>query len=139
MTTESTADMSAPPAIPRVPVSWGELIDKITILEIRRRKLDGAAKANVAKELTLLRDVARPVCNDCEVKELASRLKTVNETLWEIEDRIRGKEAAGVFDSEFVELARSVYRTNDARGEIKRQINMRLGSVLVEEKRYQPY
>jgi hypothetical protein len=138
MTTESAAEMSAP-AIPLVPVSWGELIDKITILEIRRKRLNGAAKANVAKELALLRNVARPVWNDREIKELAGRLKTVNAALWEIEDCIRGKEAAGAFDAKFVELARSVYRTNDARAEIKRQINMRLGSALVEEKRYRPY
>ena len=131
--------MTAPPAMPLVPVSWGELIDKITILEIKHKRLSGEAKANAAKELALLQDVARPIWNDSEIRELAGRLHTVNEALWEIEDRIRGKEAAGVFDTEFVELARSVYRTNDARAQIKRQINMLLGSALIEEKRYRPY
>ena len=130
--------MTAPPAMPLVPVSWGELIDKITILEIKRKRLDGAARANTATELALLQDAARPVWSDA-LRELSDRLKTINEALWEIEDRIRGKEAAGAFDAEFVELARSVYRTNDARAEIKRQINLHLGSALVEEKRYRPY
>ncbi len=125
--------------IPHVPISWGELIDKITILEIKVERLTAeAARANAARELALLQVIAEPVM-DGPVRAIAARLKAVNETLWDIEDRIRDKERAGVFDAAFIELARAVYRTNDARGALKRELNLALGSALVEEKSYKPY
>ena len=120
-----------------VPVSWGELIDKITILEIKRGKMQGPALAHVERELSLLTAIAAPV--QTEIQALAGRLRTLNEALWEIEDRIRGKEDAKSFDDEFIELARAVYRTNDQRGGVKRQINLQLKSELMEEKSYRAY
>lgn len=127
-------------AIPFAPVSWGEVIDKITILEIKLARLgDEAARANVAKELDLLRAIAAPALVRAELVTLAARLKTLNESLWDIEDRIRDHERVGNFDSAFIALARSVYRTNDDRGRLKREINQALGSGLVEEKGYRPY
>jgi len=126
---------------PHVPVSWGELIDKLTILDIKREKLTGEqALANVGRELAALSAIAGPVLTDDETaRALMARLKAVNETLWEIEDRIRGKEAAGAFDAEFVELARTVYKRNDERAAIKKELNAQLGSGLAEEKSYRPY
>jgi len=126
---------------PVVPVSWGELIDKITILEIKSRKLKAeAALANVRKELASLTEiVARDVQRRGEAAELKDRLTKVNEELWTIEDRIREKEAAKAFDAEFIALARSVYLRNDERSHIKREINLRLSSNLVEEKSYSAY
>jgi len=132
--------MIAPKTIPEVPVSWGELIDKITILEIKVTRLSTEqACVNAAKELTLLREIAGPVLADPETAALAGKLKTLNEALWEIEDRIRDHERAGNFDSDFVALARSVYKHNDARGRMKREINLALGSGLIEEKSYPSY
>jgi hypothetical protein len=126
------------PSIPHVPTSWGEVLDKITILEIKVKRLgDEAARANAATELGLLREIAEPVLG--ETAALVARLKALNETLWDIEDRIRDHERAGTFDAAFVELARSVYRRNDERGAVKRQINLALGSGLIEEKSYKPY
>jgi len=126
---------------PHVPISWGELLDKISILEIKSERLTAeAALANASKELGLLRAIAEPVlAGDARAKDLASRLKTLNETLWDIEDRIRAKEAAAQFDPEFIELARMIYRRNDERGALKREINLRLASELVEEKSYTRY
>jgi len=132
--------MIAPKTIPEVPVSWGELIDKITILEIKVTRLPTEqACVNAAKELTLLREIAGPVLADPETAALAGKLKTLNEALWEIEDRIRDHERSGNFDSDFVALARSVYKHNDARGRMKREINLALGSGLIEEKSYPSY
>jgi hypothetical protein len=126
--------------IPRVPTSWGELLDKITILEIKAARLpDAAARANAGKELAMLREIAAPVLAHPETVSLAARLKTLNEALWDIEDRIREHERAGDFGENFIALARSVYKTNDQRGAVKRQINLALGSALIEEKSYQPY
>ena len=126
---------------PHVPSSWGELIDKITILEIKVERLPGAeGRANAGKELLLLREIAGPVLmEDPAIQMLATRLKGVNEALWEIEDRIRDKERAGAFDASFIALARSVYRRNDERGVVKREINLTLASELIEEKSYRPY
>ena len=132
--------MSPPKTIPEVPVSWGELIDKITILEIKVTRLPTKqACVNAEKELTLLREIAGPVLADPETAALAGKLKTLNEALWEIEDRIRDHERSGNFDSDFVALARSVYKHNDARGRMKREINLALGSGLIEEKSYPSY
>jgi hypothetical protein len=134
--------MSEFPATPQAPVSWGELIDKITILEIKAERLSTVeARANAAKELALLRGIAGPVLDEAhpEIAILAAQLKTVNETLWDIEDRIRDHERASLFDQAFIDLARSVYQRNDERGRVKREINLALGSGLVEEKSYRPY
>ena len=126
--------------IPKVPTSWGELIDKITILEIKVERLTSEqAKANAAKELGLLREIAGPVLAGSETQALVARLKALNETLWEIEDRIRDHERSGNFDAAFIELARAVYHRNDERGAVKRELNLALGSGLIEEKSYKPY
>ena len=94
---------------PLVPVSWGELIDKITILEIKSENLTRAdALKNVRHELSLLQALAEPALTSEEIVTLKSRLRTVNETLWQVEDRIREKEAAHAFDADFIALARSV-------------------------------
>jgi hypothetical protein len=124
-----------------VPVSYGELIDKVTILEIKAARIRDAAKlANVRDELDLLNSTwsADPV-GRIDIADARARLKAVNEALWDIEDRIRVKERAQAFDGEFVELARAVYVRNDERAAIKREINLKLGSRLVEEKSYQDY
>jgi tetratricopeptide (TPR) repeat protein len=123
---------------PRIPVSWGELIDKITILEIKSERIDEKdARANVQKELAILRAAAEPVLvAGGETATLKRELRSLNEKLWQTEDSLREKEAKGVFDAEFVELARSVYRHNDERAALKRRINLELGSELREEKIY---
>jgi hypothetical protein len=123
---------------PLVPLSWGEVLDKITILEIKEARIaDAAKRANVVAELTALRAIAAPVSKEAAL--LVSQLRTINESLWEIEDRIRDKEAAALFDAEFIALARSVYHTNDERAAVKKRINLALKSELVEEKSYKPY
>ena len=125
----------------QVPVSYGELIDKITILEIKSRQIGDAAKlANVRTELDLLNATwgAHPASH-ADISDERARLLAVNEALWDIEDRIRLKEKAQAFDAEFVELARAVYFRNDERAAVKREINLKLGSQLVEEKSYQNY
>jgi len=124
-----------------IPVSWGELIDKITILEIKSKRLRAErALANVRAELTLLNAIAaRGALGRPEVAALKDRLTAVNEDLWTIEDRIREKESAKAFDAEFIELARSVYLRNDERSRLKREINICLSSTLVEEKSYSAY
>jgi hypothetical protein len=123
--------------IPRVPVSWGELLDKITILEIKRARIaDPAAVANVAREHELLAQIGDDALRQGELAPLLTQLKAVNEDLWEIEDAIRGEEAARRFGARFVRLARSVYQKNDERAALKRAINQRMGSALVEEKSY---
>ena len=120
------------------PVSPGEFLDKITILEIKLARIPDAGKrANVSRELELLRtEWARSRFAGVDVQAQVAALREVNEALWEIEDRIREKEKAQAFDEEFVELARAVYRTNDRRAAIKREINVALASDLDEEKSY---
>lgn len=121
--------------LPHVPVSWGELLDKITILELKRDRItDEAARANVARELALLDAIAAPV--RARVGDLIDEIASVNAALWEIEDAIREEDAAGRFGAEFVRLARAVYTRNDQRAAVKRRINAALGSALVEEKSY---
>ena len=124
-----------------VPISPGELLDKITILRIKTaRILDAAKLANVRLELELLERTWRDshfAATDVTRDEHA--LQEVNERLWDIEDRIRDKEARQIFDREFIELARAVYHSNDERAAIKKRINVALGSRLSEEKSYQPY
>ncbi|MEW9855366.1 DUF6165 family protein [Novosphingobium sp. M1R2S20] len=122
---------------PRVPVSWGELVDKITILQIKSERISCRnARANIGRELTSLRQAAGRAIREPALATLLSELRAVNEELWEIEDRIREQEAAGEFGQSFVQLARSVYMKNDLRAAIKRRINDVLGSELVEEKSY---
>lgn len=133
------AEEPLPP--PMVPVSWGELIDKITILEIKQRKFTRPEQsANVRREL----DALKPCMDHLgsrrdQVEPLKARLAEVNGRLWDIEDRIRDLEHWSRFDDEFVALARSVYVSNDRRAAIKREINTLLGSTLIEEKQYAPY
>ena len=125
----------------RVPVSFGEVIDKITILEIKTERMTDPAKiANVRRELVALESAWREsAASATDIDGLREQLKVVNERLWEIEDDIRDKEHAQSFDAGFVSLARSVYIQNDERARLKREINSALGSSLVEEKSYKDY
>ena len=124
-----------------VPVSPGEVLDKITILEIKSERIDDPEKlANVRTELALLQKTwSESIVEDDTIRELHRQLKEINETLWEIEDDVRDKERAKEFDERFVELARSVYFTNDRRSEVKKKLNLHLGSEIIEEKSYQDY
>ena len=124
-----------------VPVSPGEVLDKITILEIKSERMSDPEKvANVKVELGLLQETwSGSVDEDSVIKDLHSQLKEINEALWEIEDDIRDKERAQEFDQRFIELARSVYFTNDRRSQVKKDLNLHLGSAIIEEKSYQDY
>jgi hypothetical protein len=124
-----------------VPVSPGELLDKITILRIKVARIQDAGKlANVKLELALLEQTWKQAGGEaCDVGPDEHALQSVNERLWDIEDRIRDKEARQTFDRDFIELARAVYVCNDERAAIKRRVNVQLGSRLVEEKSYKPY
>jgi hypothetical protein len=126
---------------PSVPISWGELIDKIAILEIKTERLRApAALANAAHELGLLLDVLAGLAEAPPgLAALRGELAAVNRRLWDIEDTIRRKEASQVFDAGFIELARAVYRSNDERSRIKRAINELLRSDIIEEKQYVGY
>ena len=122
-------------------MSFGELLDKIAILQIKSERMTDAAKlANVRNELSALDATwaAHPAATQ-DIAELRRQLKAVNERLWVIEDDIRLKEKAQAFDAEFVRLARAVYFENDIRARIKKDINLALGSSYVEEKSYQDY
>ena len=124
-----------------VPVSYGELLDKIAILQIKSERMTDPAKlANVRRELSALERtwMAHPAAGH-DIAELRARLKAVNERLWVIEDDIRIKEKARSFDDDFIGLARSVYVENDERARIKKDINLALGSTYVEEKSYEDY
>ena len=123
------------------PVSYGELIDKITILEIKSARIRDVAKlANVRTELDLLNATwASHPASQADISMERAQLLAVNQALWDIEDDIRMKEKAKAFDAQFIELARSVYFRNDERAAVKRAINEKLGSTLVEEKSYQDY
>jgi hypothetical protein len=124
-----------------VPISPGELIDKITILEIKSQRMTDATKlANVRTELGMLTETWKTWAGaGSDINEEWKALRGVNEQLWDIEDRIRDKERDRQFDAQFIELARAVYVTNDERAAIKKRINTRLGSTLVEEKSYAEY
>ena len=127
-----------------VPISPGELLDKITILRIKSRRMrDADQLANVRRELALLEGTwQRAIGAQAALPELAAEaaaLETVNAVLWQIEDDIRAHEAAARFDAAFIELARAVYLRNDERAAIKKRINRQLNSSIVEEKSYQPY
>ena len=122
-----------------VPVSIGEIIDKITILQIKTEQIKDPAKlANINKELTLLLDVCAKHSIGLNIN-LVAALKKTNQELWDIEDKIRLKEKAKQFDSEFIELARAVYITNDRRCQEKGELNRHYGSQLFEEKSYEKY
>jgi hypothetical protein len=123
------------------PIAIGELIDKITILEVKAERIQDPHKAhNVRAELELLRDLrARAGLNTPEMSALADELRSINVALWEIEDAIRACEAKGDFGPRFVELARGVYQSNDRRSAVKKRINLAFGSLIVEEKSYASY
>ena len=120
------------------PVSLGELIDKITILEIKQIYMTGIKLKNVDKELKLLKNIIQDTNLEIDI-DLINNLKEVNKNLWEIEDNIRIKERNQEFDKEFIELARSVYKENDKRAFLKKEINQQYHSELIEEKSYNHY
>ena len=124
-----------------VPISPGELLDKITILEIKSERMDNPQKVeNVRHELGLLSKVwSDSVMEDETISELHRLLKSINEELWEIEDDIRNEERHDRFGERFIELARAVYVTNDKRARAKKDANLHLGSDIVEEKSYKDY
>ena len=125
----------------KVPISPGELIDKLTILEIKSANISDAAKlANVNVELQLLQETWRASAfASANIDAEWKQLREINKKLWDIEDQIRDKERERKFDQEFIELARAVYFTNDERAAVKKQINTKLGSKIVEEKSYAKY
>ncbi len=124
-----------------IPVSWGELFDKLTILEIKQARIDNQQKlVNINRELEALRRICgEHQLPDDPLQALIDELRRTNESLWDIEDDIRACERKRDFSYEFIELARSVYRTNDKRAGLKLKINHLLGSELIEEKSYQAY
>lgn len=125
----------------KVPISPGELVDKLTILEIKAANISDAAKlANVKVELQLLQETWRGSAHgSVDIDAEWQQLRDINKKLWDIEDQIRDKERERRFDQEFIELARAVYVTNDERAAVKKQINTKLGSKIVEEKSYAKY
>jgi len=124
-----------------VPISVGELVDKVTILEIKSEKIaDAGKRANIDRELAALSGVLAPLLAATPaLAPLKAELRTTNEALWRIEDDIRDCERQRDFGATFVELARAVYHTNDRRAATKRKIDELMGSDLVEEKSYAPY
>jgi hypothetical protein len=124
-----------------VPVSPGELLDKITILRIKAVRITDPAKLpHVRLELDLLEKTWRDSgCAGVDITAQERALHAVNERLWDIEDRIRDKEALKTFDREFIDFARAVYMSNDERAAIKKRVNLQLGSRIVEEKSYRQY
>ena len=120
------------------PISIGELIDKITILEIKQIHMTGIKLKNINKEMKLLKKILQDKNLEINI-DLIKNLKNINKKLWEIEDKIRIKESKQEFDEEFIKLARSVYIENDKRASIKKEINQKYNSDLVEEKSYKNY
>ena len=120
------------------PISIGELIDKITILEIKQIYMTGIKLKNINKEMKLLKNILQDKNLEINI-DLIKNLKEINKKLWEIEDNIRIKESNQEFDEEFIKLARSVYIENDKRASIKKEINQKYNSDLVEEKSYKNY
>ena len=125
---------------PKVSVSVGEVFDKITILQIKKDKIKDRNKLiNINKELNEIETVVEEHKNDKEILSFIKTLKNINLKLWEIEDKIRAKESLKEFDEDFIQLARSVYIVNDKRAEIKKEINLKTNSNLIEEKSYKKY
>ncbi len=138
---ERATASGGPPPLVRVAVSPGELIDKITILELKSERMTDQVKvANVTHELSVLREEARRhVPSDETVARLTAGLKAVNARLWDLEDEIRECERRKDFGAAFIGHARAIYRTNDERAELKKHLNLHLGSAIVEEKSYAAY
>jgi hypothetical protein len=126
---------------PKIPISWGELFDKITILQIKNENLTSkSALKNVEREFKQLRSIlVKNFPARADAEQLETELRQINKKLWDIEDRIRDKERNTSFDDEFIQLARSVYIVNDERSRIKRRINEIFESEFVEEKSYSGY
>ena len=126
---------------PMIPVSWGELVDKITILELKRNKIESEpARKKIEQELTLLLKLYEDgMVKTARMIDLKRDLESINSDLWNAEDSLREKEAKNIFDAEFIELARSVYKLNDRRFEIKQRLNAETASELIEEKIYPKY
>ena len=124
-----------------VPMSPGEVLDKITILEIKSERIQDEEKlVNVRRELAMLKETwAQSVNEDKTIRQLHVQLKEINEALWDIEDAIRDEERSKNFTERFIELARNVYFTNDRRSRVKKELNLHLGSEIIEEKSYQAY
>ena len=128
-------------ATPLAPISWGELVDKITILEIKQLNIKSpTALINIIKELSYLNEIIEnQTCVSVLIKDLKIQLLDTNKRLWQVEDEIRDKELRQEFDTKFIELARKVYRLNDERAKLKKLINLTLNSELVEEKSYKDF
>jgi len=128
-------------ATPLIPISWGELVDKITILEIKQNNIKSPnALTNINKEHSYLNEIIENQTGLAElIKDLKIQLLDINKRLWQVEDDIRDKELRQEFDAKFIELARRVYRLNDERAKLKKTINQRLNSELVEEKSYKDF
>lgn len=124
-----------------IPISPGELLDKITILQIKSQRIsDNDKLINIHKELELLDVIwSQTVSDDPTIRRLTKELITINKSLWDIENDIRDEEKYQNFGERFIELARSVYITNDKRADIKKKVNIYLGSKIIEEKSYQDY
>lgn len=124
----------------KIEVSNGEIIDKLTILIIKINEIRDLKKLeNIKKEYNILKEHSQKITNSYEIEDLKTELLRVNSKLWEIEDKLRHLEKAKNFNEEFIELARSVYYTNDKRSEIKKKINIITNSGVIEEKSYQKY
>jgi len=124
----------------KVEISDGELLDKISILQIKLERISDENKLkNIQAEYTELTGIGARLLEDEQVHILYNKVKAVNETLWDLEDDIRMKEKDKSFDEEFIRLAREIYRTNDRRAEVKKEINLLTGSLFVEEKSYEQY
>lgn len=124
----------------KVEISDGELLDKISILQIKLERISDESKlTNIRTEYEALTEIGVKLLEDSQVFALYSKVKEVNEALWDLEDDIRMKEKAKLFDEEFIRLAREIYRTNDKRAEVKKEINLLTGSLFVEEKSYEQY
>jgi len=128
-------------SIPLTPISWGELIDKITILEIKQTNIKSAtALANINKELGYLNEIIKESIGVAElINDVKQQLLNLNKLLWQVEDDIRDKDFKQEFDAAFIELARRVYKLNDERAKLKKSINEILNSELVEEKSYKDF
>ena len=122
----------------KIPISLGELVDKITILKIKLKILNGHRKVNVKKEYDLLNDVLKGSSLIID-EDLMADLQRINQKLWDVEDEIRIKELNNDFKKDFITLARSIYKLNDKRSEIKKKINIKYNSIIVEEKIYEKY